>query len=201
MLKYIPENIKTCLEVGCADGNFSLLVQEKFNAECWGVEILKDAADVASQKLHKVLNCDINDAMEQLPDNYFDCIVFNDVIEHLLDPYKVLEDIKIKLKKDGIIIASIPNVRFWNNIKALFFAGEWNYKDSGILDWTHLRFFTYKSIIKMFEKTGYKIINIEGLRPTKSFSFCISNFLMFGKLSNARYHQFACVAKQATEKI
>jgi len=201
MLKYIPENIKTSLEVGCAYGNFSLLLQEKFDTECWGVEIVKDAADIASQKLNKVLNCDINDAMKQLPNNYFDCIIFNDVIEHLLDPYEVLKKIKVKLNKDGVIIASIPNVRFWNNIKALFFAGEWNYRDSGILDWTHLRFFTYKSIVKMFKETGYEIINIEGLRPKKSFSFCISNFLMLGRLSDAQYHQFACVVRQKTEEI
>jgi 2-polyprenyl-3-methyl-5-hydroxy-6-metoxy-1,4-benzoquinol methylase len=195
MLKFIPQDVRTTLEFGCGCGNFSELIKNKYHAECWGVEINSQAAKKASERLHKVINADAHQALSEIPENYFDCIVFNDVLEHLADPYSLLTDIKSKLKSSGIVVTSIPNVRFWNNLKALTVHGQWDYKDSGILDKTHLRFFTYNSLVKMFKQLDYDVLTIEGLRPTRSIKFKIINALFFNRLRDAKFHQFACIVK------
>lgn len=195
MLKYIPRGTKTTLEFGCGNGNFSELIKNEYNAECWGVEAHTHSSKTASEKLYNVIDGDAHRALNEIPENYFDCIIFNDVLEHLPDPYSLLRDVKSKLNKHGIIVASVPNVRFWSNLKALVIHGTWDYKDTGILDKTHLRFFTYNSLIKIFRQLGYNIIVIEGLHPTHSTAFKILNTLLFNKLKDARYRQFACVIK------
>lgn len=195
MFKYIPADVKFCLKFGCGSGNFSESIKNAYNAECWGVEIEVQSANKAADKLHRVINADVFQSLDEIPESYFDCIIFNDVLEHIVDPYSLLKSIKSKLKKQGVVVASIPNVRFWNNLRALAIHGQWDYKEAGILDKTHLRFFTYKSIIKMFNKLDYDIITIVGLNPTQNTKFKIFNALFFNKLSDARYHQFACVVR------
>ncbi len=195
MFKYIPVDVKVCLEFGCGCGKFSELIKNAYNTECWGVEIEAQSAKKADHKLHRVINVDAFQSLDEIPESYFDCIIFNDVLEHIVDPYSLLKFIKSKLKKQGVVVASIPNVRFWNNLRALAIHGQWDYKEAGILDKTHLRFFTYKSIIKMFNKLDYDIITIEGLNPTQNTKLKIINALFFNKLSDARYHQFACVVR------
>lgn len=195
MLKYIRAGVKTTLEFGCGCGNFSRLIKDKYNAECWGVEIDAKAAQKASAILDKVINVDAHQAIDLLPDNYFDCIIFNDVLEHFADPYSLLTKIKSKLKDNAEVVASIPNVRFWRILKALVLQGRWDYTDSGILDRTHLRFFTYNSLVKMFDELDYELLTIEGIKPTASKSFKIVNAIFFNKLKDAKFRQFACVAK------
>ena len=90
MLKYLPENSKKILDVGCGNGAFASLLKQKNQAEVWGIELMEKEAIIAKEIVDKLFigNCEkyIND----LPDNYFDAIYFNDVLEHLADPYSVL---------------------------------------------------------------------------------------------------------------
>jgi 2-polyprenyl-3-methyl-5-hydroxy-6-metoxy-1,4-benzoquinol methylase len=195
MLKYIPANVTCTLEFGCACGNFSKLIKEKYGAQCWGVEIDISSAESAKSKLDKVLNLDAHEAVKHLPPNYFDCIILNDVLEHMVDPYSLLVKIKPLLKENGMLIASIPNIRFWRTFKDFVIHGNWDYTDSGILDKTHLRFFTYKSIKKIFNQLGYDLITHEGVRPTRSKSFKIVNALFLNSLRDTQYRQFAVVAR------
>jgi 2-polyprenyl-3-methyl-5-hydroxy-6-metoxy-1,4-benzoquinol methylase len=195
MLKYIPRSVKTVMEFGCGSGNFSELIKNEYRAECWGVEIHDYSAEIASEKLCKVINTDAHQALSEIPDNYFDCIIFNDVLEHLQDPCSLLLNVKAKLNERGVVVASIPNVRFWSNLKALVIHGTWDYRDTGILDKTHLRFFTYNSLTKIFRQLRYDIVIMEGLGPTHSTTFKILNALLLNKLKDARYRKFACVIK------
>ncbi len=133
--------------------------------------------------------------MESLPDKYFDCIVFNDVLEHMADPYIILEKIKNKLSNNGVIVCSIPNVRHVRVLRDLLFKKQWEYQDAGILDRTHLRFFTKKSIISMFNNLNYELKVIKGIQATKFWMFLPINIITFGFFSDSRYIQFACVAK------
>ncbi|MEJ2613821.1 MAG: methyltransferase domain-containing protein [Ignavibacteriaceae bacterium] len=157
--KLINPGSRRILDVGCGKGRLGKILKEKFNAEVWGVEYIEDIASFAAENLDSVIPGSIEDAIFKLPDNYFDTIIFADVLEHLIDPYSVLEKIKSKLSKKGEIVASIPNVRHWSVVKKLL-EGDWEYQEFGIMDNTHLRFFTRKSIYNMFEKAGYKIIGI-----------------------------------------
>ena len=115
MLRYIPGSAKTILEIGCGSGNFSAqLVKE--GVETWGVEPFEQSANEASQKLTKVLIGTLDETLKDLPDNYFDVIVMNDVIEHLLEPWDDIVNLKSKLKKEGVLVTSIPNVRYSKNL-------------------------------------------------------------------------------------
>lgn len=195
MLKYIPQNTKTTLEFGCGFGGFSSLLKERFNTESWAVEINKEAAQDAAKKLDKVINDDAAKSLYIIPDSYFDCIILFDILEHLLDPFSLLCTLKTKLTKKGVIIASIPNVRYYRTLFDLVVHGNWDYKDHGILDKTHLRFFTYKSIIKMFNFLDFQIMLIEGIHPTSSRTFKVLNAFLLNYLSDVKYKHFAVVVR------
>lgn len=196
MLQFIPENANKVLDVGCGEGTFGGLIKSVRDVEVWGVEICKDAAVLAEIKLDKVLVGTIEECSKKLPFNYFDCVIFNDVLEHLIDPWIVLKEIKSTIKQDGYVLSSIPNVRYYDNVKKLIIDKQWRYDSEGILDKTHLRFFTIESIREMFASCGYQIIRIEGIRDNKlPWKFRIINNL-FGKMfEDMRYLQFACLAK------
>ncbi|EKE03679.1 MAG: methyltransferase type 11 [uncultured bacterium] len=196
IMEFIPDDIKTILEVGCGEGNFGYNLKNKLNAEVWGIELNPESAKIAKDKLNNVLHGDINLLLPNIPDNYFDCIVFNDVLEHLVDPVLTLKNIKSKLSKNGAIISSIPNMRYITVLSDLVINKDWYYTDSGILDSTHLRFFTKKSIIRMFEELDYKVVTIKGISSTNSLKFYLWNLLSLGLFLDSKYRQFACVAKQ-----
>ena len=103
-----------------------------------------------------------------IPDNYFSYIIAGDVLEHLVDPWTILAKLRHKLRDDGTIIASIPNIKNLSFFIKLFFAGRFEYKDSGVMDRTHLRFFARKDLQIMFEEAGYQNISIGPVRPKKA---------------------------------
>jgi 2-polyprenyl-3-methyl-5-hydroxy-6-metoxy-1,4-benzoquinol methylase len=195
MLPFMPKNINRLLDLGCHKGAFGYLIKLLYGAEVWGIELFEEWATVARQTLDKVIVGDVNTVMNDLPENYFDCITCNDVLEHLVDPYSVLAGLKSKLTTDGVIVASLPNVRYWDNLKNLLLKKQWKYMDHGILDRTHLRFFTELSLRDTFTDLGFEIVRMEGINPTGSDNLKIFNFLTFGALKDAKYLQFACVIK------
>jgi len=199
MLKYVPLTVTRVLDVGCSSGDFGALVKAQRHAEVWGVELNPNAAAIASQKLDQVY-CDAFSADLNLPKQQFDCIVFNDVLEHLIDPYSILRFTKTLLAPDGVIVASIPNVRYFGNIWKLLIHKDWKYTDQGILDRTHLRFFTQRSILDMFESLEYSVRCLEGIHPLDEkhpnhrMKFNLLNLLLFRQIEDMRYFQFAIVA-------
>lgn len=150
---------RTLLDVGCGAGLMAFELKHKLNAEVWGIEYNPAAAQKASLRIDKVFTGRVEDNIPKLPDNYFDTIIFADVLEHLMDPALVIRNLKRKLADNGELIASIPNVRFWGVISNLI-SGHWEYEDAGILDRTHLKFFTRSSIMNMFSGAGYRIVNM-----------------------------------------
>ena len=195
MLDYIPENCKHSVEFGCGTGGFSSLLKTERNTEAWAVEIHKESAHEAAAKLDRVINADAIRGVEELPDNYFDCAVFLDVLEHLVDPYELLRRIKTKIRKDGVIICSIPNIRYYRAFKKYVIDGDWEYEDHGIMDKTHLRFFTRKSLIKTFSSLEYEIICLDGVHPTSSRTFKLLNLCLCNTLQDVRYKHYIIVAK------
>jgi SAM-dependent methyltransferase len=194
MLKYIPSTASKILEVGCGEGNFGAALK-KNNVEVWGIEYSQQEAKVAESKLDRVFAGDIMLHLDQLPENYFDVIVCNDVLEHLIDPYTVLDKFKNKLTPAGIVVSSIPNIRFFRSFYDFVFNKNWDYTDNGTMDKTHYRFFTINSIRKMYEGLGYEVLLHEGINPSKSIRPLIWNIFMFGTFSDIKYLQFATVAQ------
>jgi 2-polyprenyl-3-methyl-5-hydroxy-6-metoxy-1,4-benzoquinol methylase len=196
MLKYIPENAKTILEVGCSEGLFLSFLNKNRKCETWGIELFEDAALEASKVAFKVLTGDFNEVYKSLPKNYFDCVIFNDVIEHFSDPWLAMSNTKKILSKNGVIVSSIPNFRYIGNLTEIITSADFKYKEEGgILDKTHLRFFTAKSIKRFFEECGYTLIKQEGLRPCQSWKEKLLILLSFGHFSDMRYKQYANVVK------
>ena len=200
MLKYIPQDAQIVLDVGCSSGTFGQSLKSSRNIEVWGVELDRDAALDASKKLDRV----INDAFSpdlNLPQKGFDCIVFNDVLEHLADPWSALAYSKKLLKDSGVVVSSIPNVRYFNNVWEFLVEKNWEYTDWGILDKTHLRFFTQKSILSLFESLNYEVESIVGINPLSVLhpqhvqKFRLINKLLLDNLEDMNYLQFAVVAR------
>jgi 2-polyprenyl-3-methyl-5-hydroxy-6-metoxy-1,4-benzoquinol methylase len=194
MLKYLPEHSTKVMEMGCGDGTFASSMM-KDGREVWGIEMDQKRAAIAKPKITKLIEGDLVDLISTIPTNYFDCIFFNDVLEHLLEPGDVLQKIIPLLKKDGLVISSIPNFRYVGNLQEILLQKDFRYKTSGILDKTHFRFFTQKSIIRMFNEAGFDVIKTEGIRPTYSWKVKLFSNLSFGLFSDIRFLQFATVAK------
>jgi 2-polyprenyl-3-methyl-5-hydroxy-6-metoxy-1,4-benzoquinol methylase len=182
-------NCKNCniLEIGCGQGNTLIELKKQGKAKfIAGIDIV----DLnQSTKLDKFILADIESEENiDLPENYFDVIICADVLEHLKDPWNVLEKIKKFLKPNGIVVASIPNIREIKTLVSIFVKGDFKYVDAGILDKTHLRFFCRKNIIELFEKTGYKVEKI---------TFDLSSFslkrLMLLKLSFGMLEEFLVI--------
>jgi 2-polyprenyl-3-methyl-5-hydroxy-6-metoxy-1,4-benzoquinol methylase len=165
MLDFLPNEYSRVLEIGCNVGNFRQFLNK--HCEYWGVEPFKEAADIAKTKMNKVLVGFYDKVVNEIPDNYFDLIIANDVIEHMEQPWNFLQSIKKKMAANASIVLSIPNVRYFWNLKELLYKRDWEYKDCGILDITHLRFFTKKSIIRLLNDNGFEIEKMEGIKPAK----------------------------------
>lgn len=129
---------------------------------------MPDEAEVAKKIMDKVFVGLCENFIDNLPDNHFDAIYFNDVLKHLFDSYSLLNKLKSKLLPKGVIISSIPNMRYHNEIFNLLVKKDWKYEQHGIIDFTHLRFFTGKSIRRMYEDAGYVVKINEGINRTKS---------------------------------
>ncbi|KAF6621129.1 GT2 family glycosyltransferase [Paenibacillus jamilae] len=152
----------TVLEVGCACGGTLLGIKNKFkNSLLYGIELNENSASIASLVAdvipHNVENGDL-----PYPPKSFDYIIFGDVLEHLYDPWKTLGNMRQFLKPDGKILASIPNIMHYSVINELL-DGKWKYADAGILDRTHVRFFTLASIQEMFINSGFVNLDFMGV--------------------------------------
>ncbi|MDY6899719.1 MAG: methyltransferase domain-containing protein [Cyanobacteriota bacterium] len=177
MLRLIGEN-KRVIDFGCATGYFSRLLCER-GCEVIGVEVNPKAAKVAENYCNQVIIADLDFVslneilLEKISSEKFDVAVFGDVLEHLRNPWKVLKETQSLLKPEGYVIASIPNIAH-GAIRLALLQGNFQYQPLGILDNTHLRFFTRKTVEQLFEDTGYLIDVIE---PTKLPIYSNSNLI------------------------
>lgn len=145
------------IDFGCATGYLSNLLQKK-GCTVTGIEINVDAAKIAEKYCQQVIVADLDfvSLTAILPSHKFDVAMFGDVLEHLRNPSKTLKETKQILKEDGYVIASIPNIAH-AAIRLSLLQGRFEYTDLGILDNTHLKFFTRKTVKDLFEKAGYLV--------------------------------------------
>ena len=197
MQALLPNKAKKILDVGCGQGAMSAELKKQHQIEAWGIEFMEDEAKMAKERLDNVINLKLEDAIDLLPDNYFDAIYLNDVLEHLAYPEDSLKKIKTKLSDNGVIISSIPNIRSHKVITRFIFQGDWKYQKSGVMDYTHLRFFTSKSIKRMYENNGFEIVEHFGINKSKSLMPYVYNILLFCTALDCFYPQFATIAKKS----
>jgi len=208
MLAFLPERRDRVLEVGCHTGIFAASLEG--TKEVWGVEPNSEAARVASNKIYKVINATFEEAASVLPQKYFDLVICNDVIEHMVDYDGFLQAIKIHMSRGGVIVGSIPNIRYYGALTEIIFAKDWNYRESGILDKTHLRFFTEKSFRRALEVNGFIIEKMHGINggirlSSSRWALCSALaaygaiILSLGSFSDVRHLQFGFRARPVAE--
>jgi len=183
LLSLVPDKASFVLEVGCAAGMTGNELKKKPGVFVAGIELNPKAAAEASKVLDDVVEGNIEFIDLPYEENSFDCILFADILEHLVDPLAVLKKTRKLLKCDGTVVASLPNVQYLGLIHHLI-EGNWTYQDEGILDRTHLRFFTYREIEKLFDDAGYEICQVdETIDPQYEKAKCSSSMLNIGRLS------------------
>lgn len=148
---------KRVVDFGCATGYFAQFLNQR-ECQVVGVELSPEAAKVAEEHCEQVIVADLDLELisDIFPDQKFEVAVFGDVLEHLRDPWRVLNEIKQVLQPGGYVVASIPNIAH-GAVRLALLQGKFEYAEFGILDNTHLRFFTRKTIQELFERTGYVI--------------------------------------------
>jgi 2-polyprenyl-3-methyl-5-hydroxy-6-metoxy-1,4-benzoquinol methylase len=159
LFKFIPPQSKKIIEVGCSSGALAREFK-KTSPHChWtGIEVDPTYAEMAQRHCDKSIVLDIEAApasfWEEAKDA--DCWIFSDVLEHLKDPWAILKLIGGNVTKTGSVLACIPNAQHWS-IQARLSFGDLRYESSGLLDRTHLRWFTRQTIIEMFDQSGFQI--------------------------------------------
>ncbi len=167
----VPEAARRVLDIGCGAGRLGEAIKQRQGANVSGIELDGRAAASARERLDHVWAGDIEQLDFEIPAGSFDAIVCADVLEHLREPARVLKQIRDWLEPGGCIVASIPNVRHHSVIQSLL-SGNWTYESAGLLDRTHLRFFTRREIEKLFHRAGFAIdgmwsVNQPGDDPSK----------------------------------
>ncbi|MBF0380628.1 MAG: class I SAM-dependent methyltransferase [Magnetococcales bacterium] len=156
MLSLIPQGSRRILDVGCGAGELGKGCKELCGAEyVVGIEYNKQAAELAQNSLDKVIQGDVETLELPFAQGFFDCIIYADILEHLINPDVVLKKHVAHLAPNGKIVASIPNVRYFAVLSQLV-DGHWTYEEQGILDRDHLRFFTLKEMLALFADAGLK---------------------------------------------
>ena len=195
MAALVPAHVKRLLDIGCGEGAFGAgLLAKRPDLEIWGIEPTP-SAQAAASRLTKVFHGGVEGVLAQLPDGYFDCITFNDVLEHLVDPWETLRALRPKIAPSGVVLASIPNLRHLPVMKSLVLKGDFEYMDEGVLDRTHLRFFTQQSMRRLLNESGYAVTRMQGLNWTRfPFALSLLNRLSSRSLEDMHYLQFAVEA-------
>jgi 2-polyprenyl-3-methyl-5-hydroxy-6-metoxy-1,4-benzoquinol methylase len=193
MLQYVPADATSVLDVGCATGLFGDGLRRASTAtRIVGIDVTPHPDEHPNPYDERITGA----YPEAVGAERFDCIVFNDVLEHLVDPWEALEVARDLLTADGVVVASIPNVRNVPYVlRPLLVNGRWRYADTGILDRTHLRFFTRSSIVEMFEQCGYTVEELEPINPTPNGRWAALNRYLRGRLDDFLAVQFAVVAR------
>ena len=152
---------KDVLDVGCATGYFAKLMSSH-DCNVAGLDSNAEAAEAAKSYCSRVFVADLNftELADAVGGSSFDVIVFGDVLEHLRDPAHILDEARRLLRADGYVVASIPNIAH-GAIRLALLSGDFNYQDLGVLDESHLRFFTVKTIDELFLEAGYEIAHID----------------------------------------
>jgi cyclopropane fatty-acyl-phospholipid synthase-like methyltransferase len=156
------------LDVGCGRGNLGSYLQTTYGSEVTGLEIIKDNFLVASTVLHEAHLGDIESMDMSVLGSRFDYVIFSDSLEHMLDSKAVLERVRDLMAENGHLLISMPNIRNFRVTIPLVFLDQWDYQDEGLLDRTHLRFFTCTSICKLIEQCGYKVEQVRFDLPLSS---------------------------------
>lgn len=176
------QNKKKILEVGSSSGYMTKVLKDR---GC-SVDVV-ELDTTALKKVKNIANLTFAGSIEdkKIQDQikkHYEVIICADVLEHLADPEPVLDFLKTRLDDKGYFLISIPNVAFWEMRKQLFFQGDFSYKESGLMDKTHLRFYSLNNFIDLLKKHKFYIYEMIPAEARFPFEYSISNIPLFGNL-------------------
>jgi 2-polyprenyl-3-methyl-5-hydroxy-6-metoxy-1,4-benzoquinol methylase/thioredoxin-like negative regulator of GroEL len=157
LVPYIPMRTRRVLDIGCGGGALGRLLKAECGVEeVVGVELFEDVAKRARKHLDAVHVGSIEDLDFSYPDGHFDCIICADVLEHLIEPEAAIRKLARMLHPEGVLLISIPNVQY-HEVLGMLSTGGWNYIPEGLLDATHLRWFTHESLHDLVAGGGLEV--------------------------------------------
>jgi len=195
LLPFLPAASRTLLDVGCGSGAFGRLLRtHRPGMELWAVEPDLASARVAEDGFnHVIVGTFPND---QLPRAKFDVVLCADVLEHMPEPAEALSAAADVMTPGGVMVASIPSVRHWRtSVWPLLRHGTWTYTERGVLDRTHLRFFTRRSIRDFFSDNGWSVDSITGINMIRGER--LVSRVSAGLANDFLFPQYAVVARPA----
>ena len=162
LIDVLPINANRVVDVGCGLGVIAKEFHIRANPNYYlGIEIVPKNAEIVKQYCSECIVGNIeefnNETWSQLSN--YDLWVFGDVLEHLYDPWSVLKKVRSILPEDGQIACCIPNAQHWS-MQARLSIGDWRYADTGLLDRTHIRFFTRQTVVELMRDAGFEITEI-----------------------------------------
>ncbi|HBI43938.1 MAG TPA: hypothetical protein DDY78_13965, partial [Planctomycetales bacterium] len=191
----VPSECHRVLEVGCGAGELGRLLKERGHYVA-GVELVPEAAEAARRHLDHVVTADVEtDGLPFTPGS-FDAVIFADVLEHLIDPWRVLGEAAALLSPEGRMIASIPNVQNLDVVWRLL-RGRWDYRERGILDRGHLRFFTLHGVHGLFEQAGLTMDHV-GFRYRRTWLREALTFVTAGRGRTFFARQYLVVGRKSS---
>ena len=194
VLDVIPSDAKRVLSVGCASGVTEAELVKR-GIEVVGIEMNPVAAETARQRGLIVFEGDASKIDTGIDNKLYDCIIYADILEHLLEPLEVIKKHLAYLRPGGIIYITVPNFRNWNIFWQLFIRGRVKYVEAGILDRTHIRITTRKMVLEWLKDAQLQTVKVSHIihgRKNKMISYC-----SFGFLKELVSEQIGVVGKKA----
>ena len=165
VMSFLAEPPGTVLDIGCGGGATGKAIKEKFpGTRVAGIEMNPQAAEHARRWLDRIACARVEDVepSRDFPGERFDTVLLLDVLEHMYDPWNALVRIRGWLAPGARVVASVPNVRNLATLSQIA-GGRFDYDANGVLDITHVRFFTRATLLELFAQTGYDVGRIDPL--------------------------------------
>ena len=161
VLPWLPQKVARMLDVGCGAGATTAAVREARAVE-WagGIEYVDEVAAQAEARLDRVWRGDaaLAPLEAEIPAGSLDLVLCLDVLEHMSDPWTMVRRLSALVAPGGRLILSVPNVRHWKFLWRLFALGDFAYRDAGLLDRTHLRFFVRRTAVELATCGGLRLV-------------------------------------------
>ncbi len=202
LLELMSTGLRSALDVGCAEGALGAELKNRNpEAKVTGIELDTAMATQAAERLDRVLTIDAMTALSSLVDEgqHYDVVVCGDVLEHLQDPWAALRQIR-QLCPIGRVVVSLPNIGHWTTWWSVLARGYWPYRERGIHDSTHLRFFARNNLTELFGAAGFELAELRVThrlletpgRWSRLFGRCLGWIPLVGRLTA---YQFLCVLR------
>lgn len=196
VLDLLPLGARSVLDIGCGAGGFGRELRARApETRIVGVEAVQESARRARHNGYDLVVDGYFPDTAHLLDEHFDLVVLNDVLEHMVDPWTALAAATPLLADGGHVVASIPNIRYFPVVVDLVRHDRWTYTDWGVLDRTHLRFFTETTMRQMFEDAGLEIVGTTGINSAFQLAKWRRLRFLRGRSGSAEFMQYVVIGR------